>query len=50
MISQILEWLGISLYNLSDDVSVIITFVIGMIILGFVLDILRYILYYISRR
>lgn len=50
MIDVIMQFLGISTFNLSDDIKAFMSIIIVYYIFDFVLDIIRYIVYYIGGR
>lgn len=50
MINNIVSWLGLQYANLSELEQLFVTVLFGIFILSFVFDILRYLLYIISRR
>lgn len=50
MVQNIVSFLGLDALNLSQTQEMIISLIIGVIIFEFVLDLIRFVLYYIARR
>lgn len=50
MYDLVMEWLGLADYIIPFDLKICIVVLVSLFILNFVLDIIKYILYYISER
>lgn len=50
MITYVMEWLSFADYVLPEDIKVLLSFIVCLYILNFLIDIIRFLIYYISGR
>lgn len=50
MYDLVVEWLGLADYIIPSDLKILIVVLVSLFILNFVLDIIKFILYYIAGR